>query len=140
MSAVWPTEPVLRNGKAMNRLAAVLISSLLFTLPAFAQTKWDLPTAYPANNFHTENLQQFANDVDKATGGKLKIQLHPNASLFKAPEIKRAVQGGQAQAGEILLVNFENEDPLYGTDGIPFLATSYPEAAKLYKASKKALE
>ena len=79
-----------------------------------AQTKWDMPTAYPANNFHTENIQQFANDVDKATGGKLKITVHANASLFKAPEIKRAVQGGQAQIGEILLVNFENEDPLYG--------------------------
>jgi TRAP-type transport system periplasmic protein len=78
--------------------------------------------------------------VDKASGGKLKIQLHPNASLFKAPEIKRAVQGGQAQAGEILLVNFENEDPLYGLDGVPFLATSYGEAMKLYKASRKALD
>ena len=106
---------------------------------AAAQTKWDLPAAYPANNFHTENLQQFANDVDKATNGKLKVQLHPNASLFKAPEIKRAVQGGQAQAGEILLVNYENEDPLYGLDGVPFLATSYKDAYKLYKAERKAL-
>jgi len=108
--------------------------------PAAAQTKWDLPAAYPANNFHTENLQQFADDVDKASGGKLKITVHANASLFKAPEIKRAVQGGQAQAGEILLVNFENEDPLYGIDGIPFLATSYGESLKLYKASRKALD
>ena len=66
--------------------------------------------------------------------------MHPNASLFKAPEIKRAVQGGQAQVGEILLVNFENEDPLYGIDGIPFLATSYGESLKLYKASRKALD
>ena len=66
---------------------------------AFAQTKWDLAAAYPATNFHTENLQQFANDVDKASGGKLKITVHANAALFKAPEIKRAVQGGQAQAG-----------------------------------------
>src|SRR6185312_9967523 len=111
-----------------HRLLASLVLSLAFSLPAHAQTKWDLPTAYPANNFHTENLQQFANDVDKATGGKLKIQLHPNASLYKAPEIKRAVQGGQAQAGEILLVNYENEDPLYGIDGVPFLATSYKES------------
>jgi TRAP-type C4-dicarboxylate transport system substrate-binding protein len=99
-----------------------------------------MPTAYPANNFHTENIQQFANDVDKATGGKLKIQIPPNASLFKAPEIKRAVQGGQAQAGEILLVNFENEDPLFGIDGVPFLATSYAESLKLYKAERKTLE
>ena len=119
-----------------------LVAALLFaaTLPALAQTKWDLPSAYPANNFHTENLQQFANDIEKATGGKLKIQIHSNASLFKAPEIKRAVQGGQAQAGEILLVNYENEDPLYGLDGVPFLATSYAEAWKLYKASRRALE
>jgi TRAP-type C4-dicarboxylate transport system substrate-binding protein len=124
----------------MIRLIAALAGALALAAPAFAQTKWDLPTAYPANNFHTENLQQFATDVEKATGGKLKLQLHPNASLFKAPEIKRAVQGGQAQAGEILLVNFENEDPLYGLDGVPFLATSYAESLKLYKASRKALE
>jgi TRAP-type C4-dicarboxylate transport system substrate-binding protein len=124
----------------MIRLIAALAGALMLAAPAFAQTKSDVPTAYPANNFHTENLQQFASDVEKATGGKLKLQLHPNAALFKAPEIKRAVQGGQAQAGEILLVNFENEDPLYGLDGVPFLATSYTESMKLYKASRKALE
>jgi TRAP-type C4-dicarboxylate transport system substrate-binding protein len=108
--------------------------------PAQAQVKWDLPAAYPVSNFHTENIQQFADEVEKATGGKLKIVVHANASLFKAPEIKRAVQGGQAQIGEILLVNFANEDPLYEIDGLPFLATSYPDALKLYKASRKAIE
>jgi TRAP-type C4-dicarboxylate transport system substrate-binding protein len=105
-----------------------------------AQTKWDLPAAYPASNFHSENLVTFANDVDKATGGKLKITVHANASLFKAPEIKRAVQGGQAQIGEILLVNFENEWKPFGVDGIPFLADSYDESMKLYKAQKPLLE
>ena len=125
----------------MNRLTALAAAlGFALALPVAAQTKWDLPTAYPASNFHTENITQFATDVDKASGGKLKIQVHPNASLFKAPEIKRAVQGGQAQAGEILLVNFENEDPLYGLDGIPFLATSYGDSLKLYKASRKALD
>ena len=121
------------------------LSKLAFALPliafaaaAQAQVKWDLPTAYPSNNFHTENVQQFASDVDAATGGKLKITVHSNASLFKAPEIKRAVQGGQAQIGEILLANFENENPLYGVDGIPFLATSYADSMRLYQASKKA--
>ena len=107
---------------------------------AFAQTKWDLPAAYPATNFHSENLVQFANDVDKASGGKLKITVHANASLFKAPEIKRAVQGGQAQAGEILLANFQNEWQIFGTDGLPFLADSYDSSMKLYKAQKPALE
>jgi TRAP-type C4-dicarboxylate transport system substrate-binding protein len=125
----------------MKRLSAFAAAfAAVLALPAAAQTKWDLPTAYPPTNFHTENAQQFANDIDKATNGKLKITVHSNASLFKAPEIKRAVQGGQAQAGEILLVNYENEDPFYGLDGIPFLATSYAESMKLYKASRKTLE
>jgi TRAP-type C4-dicarboxylate transport system substrate-binding protein len=101
-----------------------------------AQTKWDLPAAYPASNFHSENLVQFANEVEKASGGKLKITVHPNASLFKAPEIKRAVQGGQAQIGEILLVNYQNEWQIFGADGIPFLADSYDAAAKLWRAQK----
>ena len=118
-------------------LAAIGIGA---ALSATAQTKWDMPTAYPATNFHTENITQFVADVDKATGGKLKITVHPNASLFKANEIKRAVQGNQAQSGEILLVNFENEDPFYGIDGVPFLATSYADAMKLYRAEKKTLE
>jgi TRAP-type C4-dicarboxylate transport system substrate-binding protein len=124
----------------LTRRLACLASMVAFAGAAAAQTKWDLPAAYPANNFHTENLTQFAADVDKATGGKLKITVHANASLFKAPEIKRAVQGGQAQMGEILLVNFQNEWQIFGVDGLPFLADSYDEAAKLYKAQRPALE
>jgi TRAP-type C4-dicarboxylate transport system substrate-binding protein len=121
-------------------LAAVAALSVLASAPALAQTKWDLPAAYPATNFHTINLQQFADDIDKASGGKLKITVHANASLFKAPEIKRAVQGGQAQIGEILLVNFQNEWPIFGADGLPFLADSYDEAVKLWRAQKPMLD
>ena len=125
---------------ATQRLAVAALALALANSVAVAQTRWDLPAAYSPGNFHTENLVQFADDVDKATGGKLKITVHSNASLFKAPEIKRAVQGAQAQSGEILLVNFENENPLFGVDGVPFLATSYADSMKLYKASRPALE
>ncbi len=107
---------------------------------AFAQTKWDLPSGYAASNFHTENLVQFANDVDTATGGKLKITVHANASLFKAPEIKRAVQQGQAQVGEILISNFANEWPIFGADALPFLADSYDAALKLWKVQRPVVE
>jgi TRAP-type transport system periplasmic protein len=119
-----------------------LIVTLLATAAtgAFAQTKWDLPAGYAASNFHTENLVQFANDVDKATGGKLKITVHANGSLFKADQIKRAVQGGQAQIGEILLANYQNEWQIWGVDGLPFLADSYEESMKLYKVTKPAMD
>jgi TRAP-type C4-dicarboxylate transport system substrate-binding protein len=124
---------------SMIRSLALAAASLV-TAGAMAQTKWDLATAYPATNFHTENIAQFAADVDKASGGKLKITVHANAALFKAPEIKRAVQGGQAQAGEILLVNYQNEWQIFGADGLPFVADSYDEAMKLYRAQKPLLE
>ena len=111
-------------------------TALALCASAQAQTKWDLPAAYPATNFHSINLAEFAADVDKATAGKLKITVHPGASLFKAPEIKRAVQGGQAQVGEVLISNFSNEWQIFGADAIPFLADSYEDAAKLWKVQK----
>lgn len=124
--------------RTLTTAAALCLATL--ATGAQAQTKWDLPAAYPATNFHTENIAQFAKDVESASGGKLRITLHANASLFKAPEIKRAVQGGQAQIGEVLLVNFENENPIFGADGIPFLATSFAESRKLYDAQKPVLD
>ena len=125
---------------SLIRGSVCLVAAALFVTGASAQTTWDLPAAYAASNFHTENLMQFAADVDKATAGKLKITVHANAALFKAPEIKRAVQGGQAQIGEILMANFQNEWQVFGVDGLPFLADSYDAAAKLYKAQKPVLE
>ena len=127
----------------MNRRflsAGLMLGALLAALPASAQTKWNLPAGYPSDNPHSENLVLFAKDVEAATGGKLVITVHPNASLFKAPDIKRAVATGQAQMGEVLLSIHENEDAVFGIDVIPFLATSFPDSMKLYKASKPAIE
>lgn len=125
---------ISRSWLAAFAVAAVAVQ------PAFAQTKWNLPAAYPADNPHSENLVLFAKDVAEATGGKLQITVHPAASLFKAPEIKRAVQTGQAEIGEVLISLHENEDPIYGVDVVPFLATSFPESMKLWQASKPAIE
>ncbi len=126
--------------KRIETFAACCLIAAAFATTASAQTKWDMPTAYAPTNFHTENIAQFIADVDKATAGKLKIQLHANASLFKMPEIKRSVQGGQAQIGEILISAYSNEDPIFGVDSVPFLATSIKDADKLWKASRKAIE
>jgi TRAP-type C4-dicarboxylate transport system substrate-binding protein len=114
--------------------------ALTFGPSAFAQKKWDMATAFVPNNFHVVNLAEFATDVEKGTQGQLRIALHANSSLFKGSEIKRAVQGGQIQAGEILMTAYENESPVLGVDGVPFLATSYADARKLYDAQKPVLK
>lgn len=120
--------------KFMFCLSAVALAGV-----ASAQVKWDLPSGYGANTFQVQNLQQFAEGVDKATGGKLKIAVHPNASLFKANEIKRAVQSAQVPAGEFILSGASNEAPVFGVDSIPFLATSYADSRRLDEASRPLL-
>lgn len=120
--------------------SGLIAGALLAATPTLAQTKWNLPAAYPIDNPHSENLVAFAKDVEAATSGKLVITVHPNASLFKAPDIKRAVVTGQAQMGELLLSIHENEDPLFGIDVVPFLATSFAQSMKLYQASKPLIE
>lgn len=126
--------------KRRTFFATALVAGLGLTVQAQAATQWDLASAYPAFNFHSQNLVQFAKDVDAATQGDLKITVHSGASLFKMPEIKRAVQGNQAQAGEFFMVSFQNEWQPFGVDGLPFLAGNYEEAWKLYQAQKPALE
>src|SRR5262245_23801866 len=125
------------------RLGSFITACILLVGVASAnaqQVRWNLPSAYPIDNFHSENLVAFGNDVATATGGKLQVTAYTGASLFKAPEIKRAVQTGQAQAGEILISLHENDDPLFGIDVVPFLATSFEDARNLWKVSRPAIE
>jgi TRAP-type C4-dicarboxylate transport system substrate-binding protein len=126
----------------MMKTCWIAAAALAATAPtaAQAQTKWDLPSGYATNTLQVQNLQWFADEVAKASGGKLKITLHPNASLFKANEIKRAVQSGQTAIGEFILSSAANEHPMFGLDSIPFLATSYAEAKKLDEVSHPQLE
>lgn len=102
----------------------------------YAATSWDMPTPYPDATFHTKNIAQFATDVEKATGGELVIKLHTAGSLFKHPEIKNAVRGGQVPAGEFFMSLLGNEHAVFAADSQPFLATNYDEAAKLWAAQK----
>jgi TRAP-type C4-dicarboxylate transport system substrate-binding protein len=120
------------------------IPAFLFLAPlassAGAAEMWDMPTAYPASNFQTINAQEFSVCVSKGTNGDINISLHPNGSLFKGNDIKRAVQTGQTQIGERLLSSHENENPVFGTDSIPFIATTYEASVKLYQAARPELE
>jgi len=105
------------------------------TMGAMAAT-WDMPTPYPDKTFHTQNIAVFAEDVDKATGGQLKIKIHSAGSLYKHPEIKNAIRGGQVPIGEFFLSLLSNEQQVFGADSQPFLATNYDDAKKLWDAQR----
>jgi TRAP-type C4-dicarboxylate transport system substrate-binding protein len=122
--------------KNITKFLTTVLFSIVLTLNAQAVEKWDMPMAYSATNFHSEIGVMFADSVRIATGGEIDITVHPGGSLFKGGEIKKAVQTGQAPIGERLLSGHQNENPIFGTDSIPFLATSYKASDKLWKHLK----
>ena len=121
-------------------IARCALALLLVSGTALAQTKWDMPTPYSDGEFHTRNVVAFAEDVKKATGGKLELTVHSNGSLIKHPDIMRAVSTGQVSIAEFLLGQFGNEEPVFNADNVPFLAAGYDAAWKLYQAQKPVLE
>ncbi len=119
--------------------SVVFLVSVAVSGPLAAAEKWDMPLAYAASNFHSENAVEFAEAVTEATGGEIEIVTHASGSLFKGDEIFRAVRTGQAPIGERLISALGNEHPIFEIDALPFLATSYEDARKLYQASKPAM-
>jgi TRAP-type C4-dicarboxylate transport system substrate-binding protein len=107
---------------------------------AQAATRWQMATPYPDGNFHTRNIRTFIEEVQAASDGRLTVQLNSNASLLPMPQIKRGVQTGQVQMGEILLAAYSNEDIFFDADSIPQLVTNYAEAKKLADLQRPYIE
>ncbi len=124
----------------LKPLAVILTATSLLLGTAYAGTKWDMPTPYGDGVHHTKNVRQFAEDVKSATGGELNIVVHSGASLIKHPEIHRAVRSGQVPAGEMFMGLLGNDNPIFKADNIPFLASDFNSARKLWAASRPAIE
>lgn len=122
------------------RKLALALCATLFAAGTASAENWDLPTGWAPTNFHTENMVAFAKAVGAATDGKLTVTVHPGASLYKMPDIKKAVQQGQVPIGEFLMLLLINESPVYAVDGLPFLANSYPAAKKLWSVQRPYVE
>ncbi len=99
-----------------------------------------MPTPYAERNFHTANIHVFADEVERDTGGALRIVVHGAGSLIRHPEIRNAVRRGLVPAGEVLMSRLRNEDALFEVDSVPFLATDYGQAKELWEASRPAIE
>lgn len=129
--------------KLTNKLmtgAATIAIAVTGALPAMAAEKWDMPMAYSASNFHSENGATFAECVTAGTNGEIEITTHPGGSLFAGADIKRAIQTGQVQIGERLMSGHQNENAVFGFDSVPFLAPSFDASAKLFAAAKPKMD
>lgn len=118
--------------------AAVLMGGLA-TTTAYA-AKWNMPTPYGDANLPTQIAIAFAEEITEGTGGDVDVTVHSGASLIKHPEIPRAVRTGQVQLGEVFIGIMGNTHPVFKHDNIPFLATNFEDAEKLWNAAKPEVE
>ena len=105
-----------------------------------APIRWQMATPYPDGNFHTRNIRSFVEELGQISGGRLQVQLHSGASLLPMPQIKRGVQTGQVQMGEILLAAYSNEDVFFDADSIPQLVSNLAEAKRLADLQRPFIE
>jgi len=111
-------------------------AALVLPTWAWAQTTWIMASGHPDNNFLTQNIRLFIEDVERESGGRLKIDLRSNNTLIKLDAIKRAVQTGQIQLGEIRFGVYSNEDPIYQLDNLLNIAVNYDEVRLLMQAQQ----
>ncbi|MES2817629.1 MAG: TRAP transporter substrate-binding protein [Pseudomonadota bacterium] len=128
--------------KSSFRFAITAVTCVLgiSVFSAQAADRWNMTVENPDGNHITQVAKDFAQAVETATQGELQIRVHSNSVLFKRPEVKRAVQTGQVQVGDVLMSVLGNEDPIYEVDSVPFLVRSFADARKLWEASKPAVE
>lgn len=125
--------------KTFTRLSLTASACAMIAGAALADghaQKWDMPMAYSATNFHSEQGVVFADKVRDYTSGAIDITVHPGGSLFGGGDIKRAIQTEQVPIGERLMSSHANEAPILGWDNLPFVATSFEANEKLWQAAK----
>jgi TRAP-type C4-dicarboxylate transport system substrate-binding protein len=125
---------------ARRHLLAAGLAPLAARGAAAQGTRWQMATPYPDGNFHTRNIRTFLEEIQAASGGQLQVQVHSGGSLLPMPQIKRGVQTGQVQLGEILLAAYANEDIFFDADSIPQLVTNHAEAKKLADLQRPYIE
>jgi TRAP-type C4-dicarboxylate transport system substrate-binding protein len=123
----------------ITRRKFVAASSAAFVAAPFVRTAsaavtFDLATVWPESNFHTQNARRFAAEVEKATGGEVKINVQSGGSLgFKGPELLVNVRDGVVPIADILNIQQVGVEPILGIESIPFLLDSLEELKILHK-------
>lgn len=120
--------------KAGAGVGAMALAGAPALVRAQAPLKLPLATVWPDGNFHTINAKKFAEEVKKATGGAVEIEVKSGGQLgFKGPEQLRAVRDGLVPMADILNIQQIGDEPLLGVEGIPFISNNIEELKVLHK-------
>lgn len=130
----------MRTGSRVLAAVVLFLAQALTMHAAAAAADIDMATAYAADNFQTRNLQQFADDVRKATEARVNLRIHPGGKLLKPAQIYAGVRDGKAGGGEVIMSSIEKEAALFGIDSLPFIVSGYDDAKRLWEASRQEVD
>lgn len=101
--------------------------SMASTFASAADYEWKLFTFFGVNDMPTNFHRQFAEDVTKATNGRLKITVLAGGELpYKISDVLRVVATDQVQLGDISPGAHLGEMPGMNIFDQPFVCTSLP--------------
>jgi TRAP-type C4-dicarboxylate transport system substrate-binding protein len=120
-------------------LRKVLLVAGLSVAVMASSIKLDLNAIYPAKNLHTLGAQKYAQLVKEYTDGSVNIVVHPGGSLVKGNPLK-AVKDGTVAMTDMFIPFTAGGGKSFGISALPFIASNYDEAYKLYQASKPAYD
>lgn len=111
-----------------TRLALVLALGLAAAGPALAaEYNWRFFTYVAPTDFHARMNKAFAEDISKASGGRLEITHYGAGELpYKAGDVIKAVATNQIQMGQVGAGLAAGDAPEIDVFSLPFLCTNYP--------------
>ena len=131
----------------IRRVSRALIASvaafMVCTVSAQGQApiEWQYYTFNQPNDNITKTNRAFAEDVFKATNGRLKISVSAAGELpYRAQEVLRAVANNQIQMGDIAVGLAAGDVPELDVMSLPFLCASYEQFERALPMVSKAAD
>ena len=121
-----PVDPAGITGSIAPAQAPIRSTLAPLTAPSMAaDADWKLYTYFGAKDKPTLLHRAFAEDVTKATGGRLKITVLAASELpYKASDVLRITAGNQVQMGDVALGFVAGDVPELNALSMPFSCTS----------------
>lgn len=110
--------------------ALVLALAGIAMSPANAERMLRLTLQVPSNHPVGQNILYFKDQVEKVSGGEIKIETYDSAQLYKGSEVPQAVASGAIDMGLVLIDEFAGTLPVTGLFSVAFMFPNYDVLAK----------
>ena len=122
----------MKGSKFACMLVAALLIAVFCALPAQAVTiKYSSPT--PPSHIMTKQANKVKADLEKASGGKYKVEVHPFSKLGKVPTIISLLQAGALEIAAMPIGDLALRDPAFYAWFVP---QTFKDLADAYKATQ----